>query len=1208
MSKIPNTWPLISSHFQTHPITLQQLSSFNTFISNTLQEIVDENRFIIISTTNEKTQNETIKLTFNQIYAKNVPSIVESDGSCRSILPMEARARDLTYAIPLFIDITVEKSIVNNNTNVVIDQHSYSKVPIGNIPVMVRSSFCMTSNNHSDLLNYKECTFDNGGYFIVNGSEKVIVAQERMSTNYVHIFSKADSFYAEIRSASEKGSKLAVPFSVRVVNKKLYCGLTYVKGDIPVVVLFRALGFVSDKEIMDMITLCIGNTYGTRNAENTNMDNEDEMIEIIKLSLEDAFVIQDQMVALDYIGKRATPPGSPKQRRLTQARYILEKEFLPHIGNKEFLETKKAHFLSYMIVKLLLVHLGKRNIDDRDHYGKKRLDLAGPLLAQLFRTLFKKLNSETAKHMQKCLEMNREFNVALGLKTSIITNGFRYALATGNWGEQSKAMSTKAGVAQVLNRYNYISTLSHLRRINTPIGRDGKLAKPRQLHNTHWGVVCPAETPEGQACGLVKNLALMCYVSVGSPSGSLVEFLEEWGVISLEMMDGTESVKVFVNGVWVGVHADADFLMNVLIEMKRCGEISKEVSIVRDIREREIRILTDAGRLLRPLMVVKDNKVLCIKECDNPIKSKRGSKNIKAKKTIANSERKYELVEFDNFEDYVKNGYIEYLDVEEQETAMICMNVEDLYQGSCSDDNEVLGDDKLVNKQTPSIGNINKQKATRSNITELTYTHCEIHPSMILGIAASIVPFPDHNQSPRNTYQSAMGKQAMGIYATNYLYRMDTLSNLLYYPQKPLVTTKSMDIVKFRDLPAGQNAIVAIACYSGYNQEDSVIMNQSSIDRGLFRSFFYRTYSDIENARPGMNEIFCRPERREVMRMKNLNYSKLEDDGIIGMGVRVSGDDVLIGKVKIIRSIGSNSQDAEVTKVDCSTAMRSTESGIVDTVLITQKDGYKFVKVKVRSNRIPQMGDKFASRHGQKGTIGITLRQEDMPFTRDGLIPDIIINPHAIPSRMTIGHLIECLAGKVSALKGQEGDATPFQHKCNDNCDDICAGNNDYPSNMGTVEKISEELKKFNYNSRGFEVFFCGMTGRKLEAQIFVGPTYYQRLKHMVEDKIHARARGPVQILTRQPVEGRSRDGGLRFGEMERDCIISHGCSMFLRERLFEVSDSYSISLCSNCGFMQSGVCRACGVECKMVDVPYAFKLLIQELNAMNISLRFDIA
>ncbi len=469
---------------------------------------------------------------------------------------------------------------------------------------------------------------------------------------------------------------------------------------------------------------------------------------------------------------------------------------------------------------------------------------------------------------------------------------------------------------------------------------------------------------------------------------------------------------------------------------------------------------------------------------------------------------------------------------------------------------------------------------------------------MILGVCASIIPFPDHNQSPRNTYQSAMGKQAMGVFLTNFDQRMETMANILYYPQKPLARTMAMDYLKFRELPAGQNAIVAIACYSGYNQEDSVIMNQSSIDRGLFRSLFYRAYQDQEKSvGHSVVEQFERPTRADTLRLKHGTYDKIDEDGIVAPGVRVSGEDIIMGKTAPMAPDAEElgQRQKQHVKRDVSTPLRSTESGIVDQVMLTTtSDGHRFAKVRVRTTKVPQIGDKFASRHGQKGTIGITYRHEDMPFTREGIVPDLIINPHAIPSRMTIAHLIECQLSKVATLRGDEGDATPFTKV--------------------TVTQVSDLLRKMGYQSRGFEVMYNGHTGRKLVAQVFLGPTYYQRLRHMVDDKIHSRARGPTQILTRQPVEGRARDGGLRFGEMERDCMIAHGASSFLKERLFDVSDPFRVHVCDICGLMtviaklkkNTFECKNCNNKNKISQIylPYAAKLLFQELWSMNIAAR----
>lgn len=1085
-------WTVISSFFEEKGLVRQQLDSFNEFIENSMQEIVDENSRLVLETTvaNSGTDGDgnpaapkRYEIEFGQVYLSK-PTMTEADGTTQPMFPNEARLRNLTYAAPLYIDIKKRLLEVEGDEETELETEELSKVFIGRVPIMLRSKFCVLySLSDKDLIELGECPYDQGGYFIINGSEKVLIGQERMSTNQVYVFSKPPpspySYLAEIRSAAEKGSRMASGVQVKMLARSNERGISgqyirvtlpYIKQDIPIFIVFRALGIVSDRDILEHIC------YDFEDAQ---------MLELLKPCIEEAFVIQEQSVALDYIGKRGATVGATQEKRIRYAREILQKEFLPHVGTGDFCETRKAFFFGYMIHRLLLAALERRELDDRDHYGKKRCDLGGPLLGFLFRLLFRKLTKDVGKYLQKCIDTGREFNLTLAVKSNTITSGLKYAIATGNWGEQKKAMMARAGVSQVLNRYTYTSSLSHLRRVNTPIGREGKLAKPRQLHNTHWGMVCPAETPEGQACGLVKNLALMSHITVGSSTQPIVKFLEDWTMENLEEISPAvipEATKIFLNGCWIGIHREPEHLVRTLKRLRRSGDINPEVCIVRDIREQELRLFTDPGRCSRPLFVVENCSLVLKKE------------------DIVRLQQK-EVTGF-GWDQMVQSGLIEYMDVEEEETLMICMSPEDLAEA---------------------------RRAVEPYTTR--YTHCEIHPSMILGICASIIPFPDHNQSPRNTYQSAMGKQAMGIYATNYQLRMDTLSNLLYYPQKPLVTTRAMEYVHFRELPAGQNAIVAIACYSGYNQEDSVIMNQSAIDRGLFRSIFYRTYTD-EESRVGtlLTETFTKPSRDSTLRMRHGTYEKLEEDGLVAPGTRVTGEDVIIGKVVPIPDesdeLGQRTQSH--THRDASTPLRSTESGIIDQVMLTtNSEGFKFTKIRVRSKREPQMGDKFASRHGQKGTIGITYRQEDMPFTAEGITPDIIINPHAIPSRMTIGHMVECLLGKVSSLTGEEGDATPFT--------DV------------TVEAISNLLKSCGYQQRGLEVMYNGHTGRKLNAQIFLGPTYYQRLKHMVDDKIHARARGPVQILTRQPVEGRSRDGGLRFGEMERDCMISHGASQFLK-------------------------------------------------------------
>ncbi|OKL58442.1 DNA-directed RNA polymerase II subunit RPB2 [Talaromyces atroroseus] len=1220
-------WTVISSYFDTKGLVSQQLDSFDEFISSTMQELVEEQGQVTIDQTITPNEDEIDPVVIRRYEIKYGtimlarPSFSEINGAATLLLPMEARHRNLTYASPLYLNVQRrltegrERKVSDRDGEglgdenedqkpggtyldweekpLVISEEEAKGCYIGRIPIMLKSKYCLLKDlSEQSLYNWNECPYDSGGYFIINGSEKVLIAQERSAGNIVQVFQKAPPsptpYVAEIRSAVEKGSRILSQLSLKLFAKgdsskggfgpTIRSSLPYIKTDIPIVIVFRALGVVSDEDILNHI--CYDR-------------NDTPMLEMLKPCIEEGFVIQDREVALDFISKRGSSQTSMSHdRRVRYAREIMQKEFLPHISQSEGSETRKAFFLGYMVHKLLQCALGRRDVDDRDHFGKKRLDLAGPLLATLFRTLFTRVTRDLTRYVQRCVETNREVVLNVGLKPATLTGGLKYALATGNWGEQKKAMSSKAGVSQVLSRYTYASTLSHLRRTNTPIGRDGKIAKPRQLHNTHWGLVCPAETPEGQACGLVKNLSLMCSITVGSPSEPIVDFMIQRNMEVLEEFEPLvtpHATKVFVNGVWVGIHRDPVHLVSTVQSLRRRNMISHEVSLVRDIRDREFKIFTDAGRVCRPLFVI-----------DNDPRSERCGSLVLNKDHIHRLEADRELPpdldpeerreQYYGWDGLVKSGVIEYVDAEEEETIMIAMSPEDLEISKQLQAGYAMPEDS--DDPNKRVRSILSQKAH-------IWTHCEIHPSMILGICASIIPFPDHNQSPRNTYQSAMGKQAMGVFLTNFDQRMETMANILYYPQKPLATTRSMEFLKFRELPAGQNAIVAIACYSGYNQEDSVIMNQSSIDRGLFRSLFYRTYTEAER-KLGLQTIekFEKPMRSDTIGMRKGTYDKLEDDGLVAPGVRVTGEDIIIGKTAPLapESEELGQRTKAHTKIDVSTPLRATESGIVDQVLLTTGNDpdLRLVKVRMRTTKIPQIGDKFASRHGQKGTIGIVYRHEDMPFTREGVVPDLIINPHAIPSRMTIAHLIECQLSKVSSLRGFEGDATPFT--------DV------------TVDSVSRLLREHGYQSRGFEVMYNGHTGKKLKAQVFLGPTYYQRLRHMVDDKIHARARGPTQILTRQPVEGRARDGGLRFGEMERDCMIAHGASSFLKERLFDVSDPFRVHICDDCGLMtpiaklKKGLfeCRLCNNKHRIsqVHIPYAAKLLFQELAAMNIAAR----
>ena len=1166
-----DSWKVISAYFNQHGLVSQQIGSFNQFIDKNIQEIIDENKSIPIEPDKsyfyKNTSNHTsYELNFGQAHIAAHPQFLESNSSTEHIIfPNEARVRNLDYLSELSVDIKfIEKSFNKDDGNYdIVKEHEINKLSIGKIPIMVRSKYCsLKDRNDSERIDVKECEFDQGGYFIIGGGEKVIVAQERMATNFVYVFDKNEqsgySWQAEIRSNVDGLNRPPSQFSVKISKKNILAKndlgglitarIPYIKIDVPIVILFRALGIISDKDIMDYITFD---------------ENDNSFRELLRPSLEYSIDYREKEECLEFIGNKATR-GEEKSRkdRIKRAEEILRKDMLPHVSIEKGNEIKKAYFIGYMIFRLGNCALGRSYGDDRDHYGKKRLDMSGVLLTGIFRQLFRRFTKKTEIVMKDVLKRVKTGRIQLEnyIDKKMITQGMKYALATGNWGQNRIGQVQKTGVAQVLQRLTFMSSLSHLRRLNTPLQKTGKITKPRQLHNTHWGMLCPAETPEGQACGLVKNLSLMTFVSVGTPSKTIKEILDNYAefqkLSEVQPYSIRGKSKIFINGSWIGITDKPETIMKGLINQRRRAILSKEISIVNSFKNREIRIYTDSGRTQRPLFIVENHENM---NGLNELRLKITKNNIQ---DLENKKI--------NFDELVNNGIIEYLDVEEEEVSMIAMKISDLtsHKDYCS-----------------------------------TYTHCEIHPAMILGVSASIIPFPDHNQSPRNVYQSAMGKQAIGVYCSNFNLRMDTLAHLLFYPQRPLVVTQSMEYLKFKDLPAGINAIVAIMCYTGYNQEDSVIMNQSSIDRGMFRTAFFRTYIAEEKREARLKfETIEVPDRQDTMGIRHGVYSKLDCEGLISPGTRVSGDDIIIGKTGLIKmeddleiDVDNDISNISKRKQDISEAMRPNENGVIESVMLTtDRQGFKLAKVKTRSIRIPQIGDKFASRHGQKGTIGMTYSQEDLPFTLEGITPDIIVNPHAIPSRMTIGHLIECLGSKVSALRGFESDATPFT--------DV------------TVDSISEDLHKLGYQKYGNEAVFNGFTGRKIDMMIFFGPTYYQRLKHMVEDKIFSRARGPLQILTRQPTEGRARNGGLRFGEMERDCMISHGAALFLKERLVDVSDKYRIHVCKNCGLIaqsdlnsQKFMCRLCNAtdsDIAQVYIPYACKLLFQELLAMHITPR----
>ena len=1619
------TWDVIQSYFdesQSKCLIKHQVESYNDFVLNKLEQIIEGFNDLQI-------QHKYIPEIDDFMYTIYInvskpvmtrPMIYEKDGSTKLMTPTDARRRNFSYSSNVYVEFKIHIKWYDNDNKKEECKKIMRNVNIGKIPIMVGSNYCILENPYFKI-NSQECKYDYGGYFIINGNEKVVISHDRIAENKTYVFldNKLSQYshIAEIRSVPDNIFGPPKLTSLKLSSKQTQFGyyirasIHHIRIDIPVFILFRALGFESDK---DIVKLCV---------YDLDDPNNKILIDNLKGSIEDSNTILNRLSALEYLQKFLNISGYPKEimqnrsKRINIILEILKNDFLPHVGNDRF---KKALYLGYMVNKLLKCFLGIFPMDDRDSYLNKRVDTPGIMLANLFRQyygkvvkdvknmIYKELNNGSWKVTNDLVNLINKSNIYKIVKPSTIESGLKYGLATGNWG--IKNTNAKQGVAQVLNRLTYNATISHLRRVNTPMEKSGKLIQPRKLHNTQWGIICPSETPEGSSVGLVKNISIVSTITVASDSRSIYTYLKEFGIsiLTIDNIDKfNKNTWVFVNGNIVGIHTNPKELYEKMITFKRRGIINIYTSISWDISKNTINISTEAGRCVRPIYIVKNNKLLFNKKYVLALKKKKLSwNNLIADITINNEKAidKYESI-------------IEYVDVEENNTLMIASVYNDLFKG---------------------------KKGER---LRLNYTHMEIHPSLILGVLASNIPFSNHNQAPRNTYQcldpeenvlmadgtrkpiknviigdqvksfcpktltykntkvinqyvkpttkdiytlvtisgreitatydhkfmtdhgwvemkeaydnnykvgvsfdytekwslqntdrdiikkhithskiqelgetfdltektitkyeniindsqvydkcgilarligfvlsdgslnyyinkksaqvsfccssyesakimmddiiqlgfgsrkinygqrvcngvthstydfiyngvfpfllilldtccgkkttqpmkiptwiqessiyiqtefvrgvfsgdgskirynrfgeykkqinytlntlsmstipeyvddlykfmhfiqnileqnhihtsyvkqktgkygkesvhlgfkqntkniikffecigypydlkkncdsgivveylklrefekyqqhnfrniltfetftemidinenscfipiqtikiqehkniiaditvdadehsfiggnnfmihnSAMGKQAIGLYATNFKTRLDTLSHVLNYPQQPLVKTNMSSLLNLSNMPCGTNVIVAIATYTGYNQEDSIILNRSSVQRGLFTSTFYRTLKEQcnKNLSTGEEEIFCNPTEMESFVNKPQNYDKLNDQGFVSENTFVETGDVIIGKCMPQKTSTS------FFHKDNSVTMKNNEIGYIDMSCTNDKyfkntsaDGYSFCKIKIRNFREPTIGDKLSSNHAQKGSIGIMYTQEDLPYTKEGLVPDIIINPHAIPSRMTIAQLIETIMGKACATLGTIGNATPF----------TSIGVNDICKILANDCNLEPHGNQLMYNSR---------TGEQMKTSIFIGPTYYQRLKHMVCDKIHSRnSNGPVVLLTRQPAEGRARDGGLRLGEMEVECNWGHGTMNFLKERFIDCSDNYRVFTCKKCGNIANVnpghniyICNLCNNKTTFseIRIPFASKLLFQEIQSMGINTKF---
>lgn len=1053
------TFSFLKRFFHQHNMTEMQIESFDHFINYRLQKTIEEEPEIRI----KLGKDEYYHVQFGQVFVDR-PYILDENRTVRYITPKEARLRELTYSSIVSVDVVASHlrwSGESDSQPVVLSEKTYHRLPICRMPMMVMSCMCNIREMSKEQREREgECRFDLGGYFIIRGKERVIIAQERINYNIVYLFEPKQNsksiVNAEIRSMSdETGHSVFVQMKL-LVDYKLVMNIPYITHDIPLGCVFRAYGCSME----DMHHL-------TRNLQAS-----------VKCKMVHHYLMYDYLMydsqedACRFICQHVSY-NITKERRQKYVNQILYNEIFPHLGITST-TLQKILFVGHMLNRIVDVFTGKCRMDDRDHINNKRIETSGVLIGDLFRTLYKRMIRSIEPHLVK----RPDISIIL-TRTNSITLGLKHCFSTGNWGIP-KSNYIRTGVSQVLSRLTFNSTLSHLRRCLIPIGKEGKNTKIRQVHPSQIGYICAHETPEGHSAGIVKNFSVSCKVTIGLCPIVIRQIIETLPyLVHLCDMTGVADMmpccwKLMVNGWWGYVFEEerAAEITSLLQKYKDENRLPHMVSVSRSELLREIHIYSDEGRLIRPLWNARKLPTL-------------------------------EMMTSPSFavNDLEDKGYMVWVDSYEMETSVIATDWSQFHDAP-----------------------------------EGQYTHLEIHPSLIMGVCVGIIPFPDHTQSPRLCYQASMGKQAIGVYATTNAVRSDTVAHVLLNPERPIVRTHLSDWIGYNSIPAGNNLILAIACYSGFNQEDSVIFNQSSIDRGVFRSYAYRCIL-VEEKKKSSNSTETIRLPPEHIRNRGYNYNKLDVNGIVRMGVYVGPGDILVSKV-----CERTHKTGQVDIVDQSCVVKNGEDGVVDTVYVTTSpDGYRMVRVKIRSLKIMEMGDKVATRNGQKGTVGITLRQEDMPFSASGIVPDIIMNPHAIPSRMTINQLLECVGAKSSAIRGKLRYCTAFSSHSTD-----------------IVEKLCNELKECGFERHGNERLYNGMTGELMEAQIFMGPTYYQRLKHLVASKIHARNFGNIQTLFRQPCEGRSKDGGLRFGEMERDAVrfdtaISLTCGVSIRvDQMYE--------------------------------------------------------
>lgn len=1319
-------WEVIDKYFSYDKQTLvkHHISSYNWFMKEGIPKILRDENPISLEFKESESERRNVSdapilykcklylggangtaVYFGKpvIYDYDEEAPIDASEFKHYMYPNEARLRNMTYATTIRIDVDVEMTYPNPDVDTgkeaqsefITRKFTIPNVYLGKLPIMVQSDFCILKGLDAHARYYLgECRNDPGGYFIIDGKEKLIICQEKFADNLINVrvlgiegetSGKVFTHSADIRTVSEDPSKPVRTLSVRVQaptpshsHGNIVVFLPNVRSPVPLFIVMRALGIESDKSILEH---CL-----------YDLDANQSLLELFVPSVHDANRIFTQQQALAFIGmltKLGNDKNATPEKTIVCAHEILTDYFLPQVGDMNY--QHKAYMLGYIVNKLIRVVAKIDLPTDRDSFLHKRVDTSGMLLYDLFREYYKKQVKAIRQSIDKMyyyedtgkyqgagfLSMLNASTYQTHFKELELERGIRKAFK-GRWGDTTQ--TKRVGLVQDVNRLSYNSFISHLRKINLELASE-TLVKPRLLHSSQWGMIDPVDVPDGANTGLHKHMSLTAHITSGCSAQPVIDWLRDYNFVTFVdeclPIQLFQLTKVLINGtLWALTNKPVE-LVQTFRFCRRVALIPVFISISWRYSINEIHIFTDAGRLCRPLFYndaglqgvdfdadTDDTSILqrrmpampvpsyirmlrMMKQHRNKNKNKNTGKNDWTWADLVSGTAEKRIPDF-NYEDYefyqmdelygleeegakttdepgtgtghaqigrgllakLRNNQaiVEYLDQSETESALISVDI-----GVTASEFETKKQVKDVKEAGPSF----------------KVTHFEIHPSLILGVMGNQIAFVENNQFPRDAFGCGQAKQTASVFHTNFFSRIDKMSMVINNGQIPLVKSRLLEYINNEQHPNGENAIVAIACYNGYNVEDSILFNEASVKRGLFNITYYNMYEDCEedDQEPGSEaKSFFSNSLSASVRGVNSDhdYRHLDASGIVKENTPLTEKVVVIGKLKrgsmpgAGSGAGGSGNDAEYYTVPV--VAKKGQLGYVDRTYMTEgMKGTRIAKVRVREHRYPSIGDKFCSRCGQKGTVGVIVPECDMPFTADGIRPDIIVNPHAFPSRLTVGQLIETLVGKACLLTGTFGDCTAFLKT-------------DAATRGKTFGNI---LSKHGYHSSGNQILYNGMTGEQIESDIFIGPTYYMRLKQMVKDKINYRRTGPNTALTRQPVQGRANDGGLRVGEMERDSIISHGTARFLQESMMKRGDQYYLAICNTTGMiavynesqdlfvspMADGPVKYVGSmdELKsaqvvnvtrhgrsfsVVHIPYSLKLLIQELQVLNVQMR----